>query len=94
MFYSIFKKLKDNSIYFPKISNADIYLEFIEKNQFNDELENAYQDFTKNYDKKNIEWLYYYVYIILLNDIGDTLNSNMYKTIITSLTNLIVKSKQ
>ena len=31
MFYPMFKILQENKIYYPKINNADVYLDFIEK---------------------------------------------------------------
>ena len=31
MFYPLFKILQKNEIYYPKINNADVYLDFIEK---------------------------------------------------------------
>ena len=68
MFYPLFNKLQEKSIYSPKITNADVYLDYITNNLNNNELENAYQDFTKIFDIKSFEWMYYYVYIILLND--------------------------
>ena len=66
MFYPLFNKLQEKSIYSPKITDADVYLDFITNNLNNDELENAYQDFTKTFDVKSFDWMYYYVYIILL----------------------------
>ena len=50
MFYPLFKILQENKVYCPKINNADVYSDFIEKNYENNELENKYQDYTKLYD--------------------------------------------
>ena len=33
MFYPLFNKLQEKSIYSPKITDADVYLDFITKNQ-------------------------------------------------------------
>jgi hypothetical protein len=82
MFYPLFNKLQEKSIYFPKIMDADVYLDFITKNLNNDELKNAYQDFTKTFDIKSFEWMYYYVYIILLNDFESIINKELYKKIV------------
>jgi len=68
MFFPLFKILQENEVYYPKINNADIYLDFIEKNYENHELDNKYQDYTKLYDKKDFDWLYYYVFVILFID--------------------------
>ena len=43
MFYPLFKILQENKIYYPRINNADIYLDFMELNFENHE--NAYQDY-------------------------------------------------
>lgn len=89
MFHTLFKILKENEIYHPKINNADIYLNFINTNQTNNGLENTYQNYTNSYDKKDYDWLYYYIYIILLID--DALNDKkIYETII----NLIIRTYQ
>jgi chitinase len=42
MFYPMFKILQEKKIYYPKINNTDVYLDFIEKNYENHELENKY----------------------------------------------------
>jgi hypothetical protein len=85
MFYYLYKQLQENNIYHSKINDADYYLDFIEKNMNNDELENAYQDFTKIYDKTNIDWVYYYVYIIIFNDFTNNINKELYEKIIADL---------
>ena len=85
MFYPLFNKLQEKSIYSPKITDADVYLDFITKNQNNNELENAYQDFTKTFDIKSFDWMYYYVYIILLNDFESIINKELYKKIVADM---------
>lgn len=89
MFYTLFKILKENNIYHPKINNSDIYLNFINENQQNNELENTYQNYTKLYDKKDYDWLYYYIYTILLID-DVLIDKILYETII----NLIIRTYQ
>jgi hypothetical protein len=49
MFYPMITILQENKVYYPKINNADVYLDFIEKNYENNELENKYKDYTKLY---------------------------------------------
>ena len=80
MFYVLFKILQENKIYYPKINNADVYLDFIEKNYENNELENKYQDYTKLYDKKEFDWLYYYVYVFI--DFDSNIDRELYEKII------------
>jgi hypothetical protein len=82
MFYPLFKILQEKEVYYPKINNADVYLDFIEKNYENHELENKYQDYTKLYDKKEFDWLYYYVYVILFIDFDTNIDRELYEKII------------
>ena len=82
MFYPMFKILQENEVYYPKINNADIYLDFIEKNYENHELHNKYQDYTKLYDKKEFDWLYYYVFVILFIDFDSTIDRELFEKII------------
>lgn len=82
MFYPMFKILQENKIYYPKINNADVYLDFIEKNNENHELYNKYQDYTKLYDKKVFDWLYYYVFVILFIDFDSSIDRELYEKII------------
>jgi len=82
MFYPLFKILQKNEIYYPKINNADVYLDFIEKNYENHELDNKYQDYTKLYDKKEFDWLYYYVFVILFIDFDSTIDRELFEKII------------
>jgi len=82
MFYPLFKILQKNEIYYPKINNADVYLDFIEKNYENHELYNKYQDYTKLYDKKVFDWLYYYVFVILFIDFDSSIDRELYEKII------------
>ena len=82
MFYPLFFSLQENKIYYPKKNNADIYLNFIELNQNNNEFENAYQNYTKLYNKKEFDWMYYYVYIILFVDFESIINNELYEKII------------
>ncbi len=85
MFYPLFEILQEKQIYCPKINDADIYLNFIESNQDNDEVENAYQEFTQLYDKNNFDWLYYYIYIILLNDSCELIiDEDLYEKIVAN----------
>jgi hypothetical protein len=84
MFYPLFKILQENEIYYPRINNADIYLDFMELNFENHE--NIYQDYTKLYDKQEFDWLYYYVYIILLKDSHEEIiDKDLYEKIIDSM---------
>ena len=85
MFYPMFKILQEKEVYYPKINNADIYLDFIEKNYENHELKNKYQDYTKLHDKKEIDWLYYYVYVILFIDFDSIINKELYKKIVADM---------
>ncbi len=64
MFYPLFKILQEKKVYYPKINNADIYLDFIEKNYENDKLYNKYQDYTKLYDKKEFD-CFFVLFIII-----------------------------
>ena len=80
MFYPMFKILQEKKIYYPKINNTDVYLDFIEKNYENHELENKYQDYTKLYDKKEFDWLYYYVYVFI--DFDSNIDRELYEKII------------
>jgi hypothetical protein len=82
MFYPLFNKLQEKSIYSPKITDADVYLDFIEKNYENHELDNKYQDYTKLYDKKEFDWLYYYVFVILFIDFDSTIDRELFEKII------------
>jgi hypothetical protein len=82
MFYPLFKILQEKEVYYPKINNADIYLDFIEKNYENHELDNKYQDYTKLYDKKEFDWLYYYVFVILFIDFDSTIDRELFEKII------------
>ncbi len=84
MFRTLFKILKEHDIYHSKINNVDIYLNFINANQTNNELENTYQNYTNSYDKQDHDWLYYYIYIILLID-NALIDKNVYETIINSI---------
>ena len=85
MFYPMFKILQEKKIYYPKINNTDVYLDFIEKNYENHELENKYQDYTKLYDKKEIDWLYYYVYVILFIDFDSNIDRELYEKIVADM---------
>ena len=85
MFYPLFFSLQENKIYYPKINNADIYLNFLELNQNNNEFEDAYQNYIKLYDKKEFDWMYYYVYIILFVDFESIINSELYEKIIIDI---------
>ena len=82
MFYPMFKILQEKKIYYPKINNTDVYLDFIEKNYENHELENKYQDYTKLYDKTEFDWLYYYLYVILFIDFDSNIDRELYEKII------------
>jgi chitinase len=83
MFYPLFKILQEKEVYYPKINNADVYLDFIEKQNYeNHELHNKYQDYTKLYDKKEFDWLYYYVYVILFIDFDLNIDRELYEKII------------
>ena len=75
----------EKKIYYPKINNTDVYLDFIEKNYENHELENKYQDYTKLYDKKEFDWLYYYVYVILFIDFDSNIDRELYEKIIADI---------
>jgi hypothetical protein len=82
MFYPLFRILQENKVYYPKINNADVYLDFIEKQQQNyenHELDNKYQDYTKLYDKKEFDWLYYYVFVILFIDFDSTIDRVLFE---------------
>ena len=85
MFYPMFKILQEKKIYYPKINNTDVYLDFIEKNYENHELENKYQDYTKLYDKKEFDWLYYYVYVILFIDFDSNIDRELYEKIVADM---------
>lgn len=92
MFYPLFKILQKNEIYYPKINNADVYLDFIEKNYENHELKNKYQDYTKLYDKKEFDWLYYYVFVILFIDFDSNIDRELYEKLIAGMI-VIYKTK-
>ena len=83
MFYPLFKILQENKVYYPKINNADVYLDFIEKNYENNEFENKYQDYTKLYEE--FDWLYYYVYVILFIDFDSNIDRELYEKIIADI---------
>ena len=85
MFYPMFKILQEKKIYYPKINNTDVYLDFIEKNYENHELKNKYQDYTKLYDKKEFDWLYYYVFVILFIDFDSNIDRELYEKIIADI---------
>jgi hypothetical protein len=85
MFYPMITILQENKVYYPKINNADVYLDFIEKNYENNELENKYKDYTKLYDKKEFDWLYYYVYVILFIDFDSNIDRELYEKIIADM---------
>jgi hypothetical protein len=85
MFYPMFTILQENKVYCPKINNADVYSDFIEKNYENNELENKYQDYTKLYDKTEFDWLYYYLYIILFIDFDSNIDRELYEKIIADM---------
>lgn len=93
MFYFLFKFLQKSKIYNPKINDADFYLDFIEKNYCNDELENTYTNDTKIYDKKEFDWIYYYVYIIILIDYEKHTKKNhhIYKLIVADIIDLYIE---
>jgi len=84
MFYQMFNILQESGIYYPKINNVDYYLDIVLYYN-NDKLENAYQEFTRKYDKTEYEPLYYYIYIILLNDSHTNINMELYENIIIYL---------
>ena len=83
MFFPLFKILQENKVYYPKINNADVYLDFIEKNYENNEFENKYQDYTKLYEE--FDWLYYYVYVILFIDFDSNIDRELYEKIIADI---------
>jgi thiol-disulfide isomerase/thioredoxin len=84
MFYPMFKILQE--FYVPKINNADIYLDFFEKiYDEHHEFENIYQDYTKLYNKKEFDWMYYYLYVILFIDFESTVDREMYEKIIADM---------
>jgi hypothetical protein len=85
MFFPLFKILQENEVYYPKINNADVYLDVIEKFCENHELENKYQDYTKLYDKKEFDWLYYYVFVILFIDFDSSIDRELYEKIIADM---------
>ena len=85
MFYPLFFYLQENKIYYPKINKADIYLNFIELNQNNNEFEDIYQNYTKLYDKKEFDRMYYYVYIILFVDFESIIDKELYEKIIIDM---------
>lgn len=83
IFYPLFKVLQETKIYSPKINNPDIYLDYIEDNLDNDELETEYQNYIEEYNSDELDWIYYYVYIILLFDDEISFNKDIYEKIIT-----------
>lgn len=85
LYYELFTNLERSKIYYTKINNPDYYLHFIENNQDNDELEDSYQNYTKNYDKKKFDWVYYYVYMILLIDYEQKINHRIYELIVSDI---------
>jgi hypothetical protein len=94
MFYPLFLSLQENKIYYPKINNTDIYLNSLELNQNNNEFENAYQNYTKLYDKKEFDWMYYYVYIILFVDFDSIIDNELYEKIIINMIVIYQKMNQ
>jgi hypothetical protein len=70
------------NFWFNQTNNVHVYLNFIEKNYENNELENQYQDYTKLYDKKEFDWLYYYVFVILFINFDSNIDSDIYEKII------------
>jgi hypothetical protein len=54
----------------------------LKKNYENNELENKYQDYMI---KKEFDWLYYYVYVILFIDFDSNIDRELYEKIIADM---------
>jgi len=92
MFIPLYKFIKENNIYIPKISNQKegwYYIDIIETQIPNSDMELNYNKFIEGYDTKikllyvnlDYEWIYYYIYIILYCDFGLSINKKLYNEI-------------
>lgn len=92
MFIPLYKFITENNIYIPKISNQKegwYYIDIIETQLLNSDIELNYEKFIKGYDTKikilyinlDYEWIYYYIYIILYCDFGLSIDRKLYDEI-------------
>jgi len=93
-FIPLYNFIVDNSIYIPKIPNQRAgwyYMDFIQSQNPNSDLELNYKKFIKGYNTKiqllnlDLEWIYYYVYVILFCDYGISIEKKLYNGIIEKI---------
>ena len=86
MFYPMITILQENKVYYPKINNADVYLDFIEKKTMKIMNQRINIKIIQNYMiKKEFDWLYYYVYVILFIDFDSNIDRELYEKIIADM---------
>lgn len=94
MFYGLFQIIQENKIYSPRV-DADFYLFYLEQNHDNGDLEHQFKQFIQQYaidEKDNIEWAYFYVYIILFTDAGyKQIKRALYEKIIHKVLEIVNK---
>lgn len=77
------------------LDTLDDYLEFIEKHKNNNNLKKKYQTFTEIYDKKDFDWMYNFVYILLFLDFScvneEDVDRNLYEDIMNNL--ILIKER-
>lgn len=95
-FIPLYNYITQSNIYIPSIPNQEegwYYCNFMASQQVNSELEQSYQKFIQGYTTKNqtlkldYDWIYYYVYVILYCDFGNSINSKLYNNIIEQIIN-------